>query len=280
MNLSISEKLTYSTVRIECELKDRSLSTGTGFFFNFQENDDESFIPVLITNRHVIKDALKGRFTITKSDEKNNPLDEEHLTVELGSFESKWILHPDENVDLCAMLIAPLIHQLKDKQEYLFFIPLTKELLPTTEQLKEFTALEEVLMIGYPNGIWDFINNKPILRKGSTATHPVLDYNGNKEIMIDIAAFPGSSGSPVLIVNENSYRDRSGSLYLGKSRIILLGILYAGPQFTVTGDIEMSSTLNRPMAVSRIPNNLGLIIKSERILELEETVFEYIRTKI
>lgn len=87
--------------------------------------------------------------------------------------------------------------------------------------------------------------------------------------MIDIAAFPGSSGSPVLIFNEGGYRDKKGNMYWGNSRIILLGVLYAGPQATATGEIIMTPNIQRPIAVSQIPNNLGLVIKSERILELE-----------
>src|SRR5690606_7831749 len=132
------------------------------------------------------------------------------------------------------------------------------------------TALEDVLMIGYPNGIWDSVNNMPIFRKGTTATNPLIDYNGKKEIMIDIAAFPGSRGSPVLIFNEGGYRDKNGNMYVGASRVILLGILYAGPQATATGEIIMTPNLQRPILLSQIPNNLGLIIKSERIIEMEE----------
>jgi len=58
--------------------------------------------------------------------------------------------------------------------------------------------------------------------------------------------------------------------FLGQSRIILLGILYAGPQSTATGEIIMSPNFMKPISISRIPSNLGLIIKAERILELEE----------
>ena len=58
-------------------------------------------------------------------------------------------------------------------------------------------------------------------------------------------------------------------MHIGASRIILLGILYAGPQAIATGEIIMTPNLQRPITVSQIPNNLGLIIKAERILELE-----------
>ena len=85
------------------------------------------------------------------------------------------------------------------------------------------------------------------------------------------ACFPGSSGSPVFIFNEGNYKTKNGQLIFG-NRIILLGILFAGPQHSATGEIEVVNVQNvqKPISISMIPNNLGLIIKSERILELEE----------
>jgi V8-like Glu-specific endopeptidase len=271
MDLSISEQLTYSTVRIECELKTGGTSTGTGFFFNFLEDkENNTHVPVVVTNKHVIKNASKGKLIITKANEKGEPIDTQHFTLEFDNFENFWRLHPQADVDLCAMAIAPFVNEAAKRGDKLFYIPFTKDLLPTEKHKEELTAIEDVLMIGYPNGIWDSVNNMPIFRKGSTATNPLLDYNGKKEIMIDIAAFPGSSGSPVLIFNEGGYRDRKGNTYMGANRIILLGVLYAGPQATATGEIIMTPNFQRPIAVSQIPNNLGLIIKSERILEMEQ----------
>ena len=272
MNLSASEQITYSTVRIECDYSDGTSGTGTGFFFQFLRDEATgSHVPVVITNKHVINGASKGRLIITKKDVNNQPLDTQHFQVYFDNFEAFWRKHPDANVDLCAMPIAPFLTEASKKGENLFYISLDKSLLPTASQLLDFAALEEILMVGYPNGIWDHVNNKPILRKGVTATHPNVDYCGRKEIMIDAACFPGSSGSPVFVFNEGGYRDKRGNTFMGTSRIILLGVLYAGPQHTAQGDIQIVDvpTSERPVAISRIPNNLGLIIKAERILELE-----------
>jgi len=57
-------------------------------------------------------------------------------------------------------------------------------------------------MIGYPNGLWDHVNNLPLIRRGITASHPGVDYqiegqNGPGVTVIDMACFPDSSGSPV-----------------------------------------------------------------------------------
>jgi hypothetical protein len=163
MNLSISEQLTYSTVRIECELKTGGISTGTGFFFNFHEDTtNNTHVPVVVTNKHVIKNAAKGKLIITKANEKGEPVDTQHFTLAFDNFESFWRLHPEADVDLCAMSIAPFVNEAAKRGDKLFYIPFTKNLLPTDKHKEELTAIEDVLMIGYPNGIWDSVNNMPI----------------------------------------------------------------------------------------------------------------------
>ena len=269
--MTITEQLSYSTVRIECEMVSGGISSGSGYFFRFKENPDNNLhIPVVITNKHVISGASKGKliFTISKG---NKPIDTEHFELFIENFESYWIKHPSDDVDLCAMPIAPFINAAKAQGKELFFIPLHTSLIPSNDKLDDLSAMEEIVMVGYPNGIWDHVNNKPIYRKGVTATHPCIDYNGKKEFMIDAACFPGSSGSPVFILNENGYSDKKGNTYLGSKRILLMGTLYAGPQHKATGEIKIINvpTAQVPITVSSIPNNLGIVIKAERILELE-----------
>lgn len=59
---------------------------------------------------------------------------------------------------------------------------------------------------------------------------------------------------------------------IGTPRIHLLGILYAGPQMSVTGDLKVVTvpeSQQKAISVSSIPNNLGFIIKSERLLDFK-----------
>lgn len=265
-----SEKLSYSTIRIECDYKDGSSGTGTGFFFNFLSNlEKNEYIPVIITNKHVINNSIKGRFIFTTADENGEPIDTNHFNIEIDDFETSTRKHPESDVDLCAIPIARILQEADTRGVTLYYSFLDKELIPDQQTEDEMNALEEVLMIGYPNGIWDYVNNKPIFRRGITASHPKLNYCGKKEIIIDVACFPGSSGSPVFIFNEGMYKTKNGRLSAG-DRIILLGVLYAGTQYTAEGQIRVVDvpTSQKPISLSLIPNNLGLIIKSERILEL------------
>jgi len=247
------------------------MSTGTGFFFQFAV-DASGQIPVIVTNKHVVANAVSGRFLLHLAAD-GGPAPGENIEVKLDKFEQRWIPHPDSSVDLCIMPVGTLFNEAQSRQKSVFTVSLDKSLIPTDDELKELTALEDIVMIGYPNGIWDAHNNMPIIRKGITATHPALNYETRKEFMIDAACFPGSSGSPVFLFNAGIYATREGGTVLG-TRIKFLGVLYAGPQHTATGEVEIVNvpTQQKVVAFSRIPNNLGLVIRSERLSEFEGLV--------
>jgi hypothetical protein len=271
--LAPSEQIAHSTVRIEVETADGKRGTGTGFFFSFARQADK-YVPTIITNKHVVEGAARGRFHLSTADAEGNPVYSSHEVFQFEGFQRFWISHPDDDIDLCAMPIAPILERANQTGKRLFFIQLDMALVPSAEDLAQLTAMEDILMAGYPNGIWDEKNNMPVLRRGVSATHPNLDWNGKPEFLIDAACFPGSSGSPVFLFNLGGYAAKTGGMVIG-SRLKLLGVLYAGPQHTVEGEIRIVKvpTLERPVAVSTIPNNLGIVVKARK-LEAFETLFK------
>ena len=66
------EQLTHSTVRIETDLHGGGVSTGTGFYMNFLQKED-TYIPVIVTNKHVIAKANTGRFHVTLATDEGLP---------------------------------------------------------------------------------------------------------------------------------------------------------------------------------------------------------------
>ena len=87
MTLSITEQLSYATVRIECEYNNGGLGTGTGYFFIFKDDKaSNTHIPVVITNKHVINGALKGKLIFSKKNEHGEPLDREHFGISIDNF--------------------------------------------------------------------------------------------------------------------------------------------------------------------------------------------------
>lgn len=270
MQLTNSEKLIHTTVRLDCSHRDGRQLTGTGFFFAFQI-DEETHLPIIVTNKHVIYNSDQGSFVLTKANEKGEPLIGEYERVVLDNFESLWIKHPEDNVDLAVFPMAPLLMEAEIRGIKYFAPPLLEELIPTNEALTDLSGFDNITMIGYPNGIWDESNNMPIVRRGITATNPKHDYNGLPIFVIDCACFPGSSGSPVLIFDQGAYTTAEGSLNIGGGRILLLGALFAGPQHKVEGEIQVINVplQNVPISMSKIPNNLGFVVKASKILDFK-----------
>lgn len=268
--LSVSEQLAHSTVRIETKTS-TGIGSGTGFFYRFAENGDQH-VPAIVTNKHVVVGATEGQFVLTESGPEGEPVIGKYHGFKFSDFQSQWIQHPDPDIDLCAMPIAPILHQARERNQQFFYASLDKTLLLTQEELDDLVLMEDVVMVGYPNGIWDQKNNMPVFRKGISATHPNLNWNGKPEFLIDAACFPGSSGSPVFLFNQGGFSTKSKGLTIGPSRIKLLGVLYAGPQHTVSGEIRVVQVPTQYVAVpiSTIPNNLGMVIKAGKLEEFEK----------
>ncbi len=271
--LSIFEKLSLSTIRIECELRDGQVSTGTGFFVKFVESGN-TFVPTIVTNKHVVQKSIRGNLFFTLSDAAGNPAHDKHHRFEITGFEKVWLDHPDISVDLCAMPINVLVDQMQEIgiKPYLQFLDLS--ILPTDEDIEEMAGMERVVMVGYPNGLWDAEHNQPVFRSGVLASHYRFDWNGKPEFVIDAACIAGSSGSPVLIIDIGQVLTKNG-LNIGSSRIKLLGILYAGPVLATDGSIEVvpAPTTDKIRTRTKIPINLGYVIKGNKLLDFEG-VFE------
>lgn len=156
----------------------------------------------------------------------------------------------------------------------MYYIANDESIIPSKEKLQELCALEELVMVGYPIGLWDERNNLPIFRKGYTACHPAIDFNEDGIGLVDMACFPGSSGSPIYIFNEGGYNDKKGNTYLGASRLMLIGYLFAGPKYTATGDINIQTipTQQKVIANTPIMANLGYYVKSSEILDFKSII--------
>ncbi len=267
--LSIYENLSLSTIRIECEIGNGNVSAGTGFFFKYVNNID-TFTPAIVTNKHVVEGAKCGRLFFTLCDKSGNPTHDHHHAFEITDFQNCWLNHPDPAVDLCVLPINFFIIKMKEKGIKPFITFFDLSFLPTEQDIEEMIGLEKVVMIGYPNGLWDATHNQPVSRSGVLASHYKFDWNGRPEFVIDAACVPGSSGSPVLLVDIGQVFTRKG-LHIGSSRVKLLGVLHAGPVLSADGSIEVIPvpTVNTIQTRTDIPINLGYVIKAKKLIEFE-----------
>lgn len=264
---TIAEQLQKSTVRITT-----GNSTGTGFFFEFAAMQDDSgtrnYILGVVTNKHVLSQASSVNMVLTVR--RGDDADAFLLPVNVDN--PVVILHPDENIDLACILISPVLNQLEEQGIYCEFVSLSKEWIPTKSMIDELTPVEDVLVIGYPNGIWDHVNNLPLFRKGITASDIRKDFQGEKKFIIDCSIFPGSSGSPVCIYNEGAYSTPKG-LTVG-ARFMFVGVNSAVYLNSSFGSIVETPIETGYTAQINSPNNLGIIIKSSEVLELDKIIQE------
>lgn len=114
--LPLSEMLMHSTVRIHTKTHKKDgteIGVGTGFFFNFT-SDENTYVPVIITNKHVIEGTDEGFLVFTLKDEDGNRLSDQHHELKITNFEKRWMKHPQKEVDLCIMPIGPILNQAKE----------------------------------------------------------------------------------------------------------------------------------------------------------------------
>lgn len=265
--ISISERMMFNTVRLVAS--DRS--SGTGYFYNFVI--DNKIVPVIITNKHVVNynsnETMTFYLHLCNGENESNESYQVTLTL-------NWIFHSKK--DLCFCFVNPVFEFVKKQTgKDVFYIAIDETILPSQKMLEELSALEELVMVGYPIGLWDKNNNFPIFRKGYTASHPAIDFNESGIGLVDMACFPGSSGSPIYILNEGGYKDKVGNLNWGQSRIIFIGTLFSGPIYDATGKLVVTDIPTSNQVVEShtgIMVNLGYYIKSSEILEFKNIIKE------
>lgn len=224
-----TERLLYGTCRIEARYESGAIGVGTAFYYA-RRIDAERVAPMIMTNKHVIWDpqhgpAVGGKFQVHTSastpDGKMHPSGVFHYVDFVSAdypFHSFWRSHEDLGVDLCAMPAASLIYIMRALGSAPFLTAIDDSFVLSLDQVGDLNVIEDVIMVGYPTGLWDEVHNLPLFRKGSTATHPAIDFQGRPEFVVDLACFPGSSGSPVFSLRSGSYPGdqpgvRSGCLW-------------------------------------------------------------------
>ncbi len=270
---TVSEKLMYSTMRLVC-----GTSCGTGFFFEMQI--DKNFFPIIVTNQHVVNYQTKAEVDFCIHIEKDDGVIEKFNI----KYDTDWIKHPTQ--DLCFCFALPIFKYLEQMKIKPFITKIEESLIWEKTKLEDLSAVEDVLMVGYPNGLWNEESNLPLFRRGITANHPAIQFKNNNIKsnnigVVDIACFPGSSGSPIFIVNEGLVSDKKKKQLTVADRVIFLGILFMGPTINLDKKIEVVSipTQNLPMPRANLMMNLGYYIWASELLEFRKIVMMVINNQ-
>jgi hypothetical protein len=262
---TLGEQLLFTTVYLECNTPDGK-TTGTGFVYAVWvegPKGEKGVAHFLVTNRHVLDKADQVSFQMVRKDEgADRPDLGKAWSANFPGFsEVAWVGHPDSKIDVAVMSLGFIFNAVHQQSgDTPFFRAISPSVAMTDDSSQALDAMEEVVFVGYPRGIFDSVNLLPVARRGTTASHPAVDYEGLPAFLIDAAVFPGSSGSPVLIAQTGSYNDKSGGIVIG-NRIVFMGVLAAVHLSPVIGEVREMPTADS-VAVSGIPMNLGIVYKA------------------
>lgn len=285
--LSPTEQLYFTTVRLETWHKDAQGhfigGWGTGFFYRPSQDpgpSNPSNLLWIVTNKHVLFQKAFGLVDHIDCD-----IHEDHTSLRapsvLGTKRFSWsstrvaanqsiLFHPDNYVDLIAIkFLWPdggdgwKIDDNGNKTSHVQPIVWDQSHIATNDELfDEVVGGDNVMMYGYPHLLFDVHHKLPVVRAGYLAIPAYIDYSPGFFLdtcnckppppialgVVDMACFPGSSGSPVVLVDgANPRLTRDGHSTFGKRRLRLLGVAFGTifrkvlthiKDIPLTGDVE------------------------------------------
>ncbi len=271
----ISLTWVHATVRVENEWR----KGGTGFLV-IRKIDPKRGKVFLVTNKHIIhldpQKREKAHFLTLYLNvrEKDGTVMGKSFRVPVREDDQKlWREHPAPNVDVLAIDVTSLINSkpnLENKgADYSLFAT------PTVLKEQDITEGEEVLILGYPLGLFHTRIHSPLVRQGIVASkigekirirfrYPKGEMRSEEipGFLVDAAILPGASGSPV-VLKPIIGREVKDKIEMRMARPYLLGIISA----TETASIRMEESDFPALA------GLGVVFDAVTIQETIERFF-------
>ncbi len=241
-----------------------AIAYGTGFLYKFALPGGD--VVCLVSNKHVLEGRpwIEVGFAQRTADGRRALGPSTNLKVPAGAL--PVIGHPDPNVDLAIMPVGPLVKDLEAKGFDPFVLSLDKGVCITPDRAEILSAATDVIMVGFPNGLMDEANNLPVVRRGSLATPYRANYAGNRDFVIDIAAFGGSSGSPVFAFFNGMEATPQGMM-MGSQAFYLIGVLHSGPVLNAEGQIVQRPVPTQTVVVTQQMIHLGYCAKIDLLID-------------
>lgn len=121
-------------------------------------------------------------------------------------------------------------------------------------------------LLGYPYGFADTAHDLPVWKTGHIASEPSVDFDNLPVFLVDVSAFPGMSGSPVLAVANGIYENEEGQMRSGRV-LKLLGIFSAMPVVRELKPTDAGAD-SSPVVATETALQLGYVWKAALIAEV------------
>lgn len=199
MTVALPSDLIAATVQIEQVLPDGARTIGTGFLVSDPTPDGRPRT-VLVTANHVLNNmpGVQAHIGYRLKDKAGAwAFDPEPLTIRNSSDKPLWRRHPSR--DVAAIVVKAPAAFAKAA------IPMAWLAGDETFTRYGVGPGDEMMVLGYPQGLSANAAGFPILRSGRVAS-PIDPSQVSPTFLLDFRVFPGNSGGPVFI-SDTSRRD-------------------------------------------------------------------------
>jgi len=248
----------------------RAVSQGTGFFFASTTLDGKPDTVFLVTNYHVVT----GRPPLTPGPRAGdrirfilheNPAELTRVRqIELPLYDPRgdplWVV--SEAVPKADVVLVPVPPEAYRDISLLVFTE------AHTRGDIRIRPSSGATLLGYPYGFYDESHFLPVWKTGHIASEPSVDFNDLPTFLVDVSAFPGMSGSPVLAVANGIYESEDGTMRSGRV-LKLLGIFSAMPVVREKKPAEVNGLAETQ--TTEINLQLGYVWKAALIADVAKT---------
>ena len=201
MSVDLSANLMQATVQVEQALPDGSHIIGTGFLIN-DPTADGTPRTVLVTANHVFNRMTQAEVHVgyrTQGKDGAWRYDPRPIVIRAGKTEL-WTHSPTRDVAAIVVKAPPEFAKAA--------IPLDWLAGGDTFAKYDIGPGDEMMVLGYPQGLSADSAGFPILRSGRVAS-PIVAPSSSPTFLLDFRVFPGNSGGPVFISEADRHRPGS-----------------------------------------------------------------------
>jgi len=243
---------------------------GTGFFFASTKADGTPDTVFLVTNYHVVtgrpplskQAGIGDRVQFLIHEDRNDLARVRHLELPLYEAIQRPLWITSETAPGADVVLLPVPPAAYEGVSLFVFTE-----AHTHGDIK-MRPTSGATLLGYPYGFADTAHDLPVWKTGHIASEPSVDFDNKPVFLVDVSAFPGMSGSPVLAVANGIYENEDGQMRSGRV-LKLLGIFSAMPVVRETKPSPASAEPDaQPAVTTETALQLGYVWKAALIADM------------
>ena len=204
--LTLAAQMMNATVELEQQLRPGLRRVGAGFLMASTCAEMRP-CTVLVTADHVFRGMAKGTVTVgyrVEDDEGGWTFAPEPVRIRDSAGSSLWTRHPSRDIAVIEVVAPEPFARAAIPADYLAQGPGTAN--------RGLQGGDELLTLGFPEGLAANGAGFPILRAGRVSSYPLSPISRVPTFLLDFSVFGGNSGGPVFAAESGGDGRRLGSI--------------------------------------------------------------------